>query len=360
MASTKTESRCLFGLQEEVGWAIAAVGVCSQFVLRYVWRGGSFLNLSLYAAGEERMPFQGRVLMAWILHATAANPHLSRYLGKTALHLPAGIQDPFSLVMLVVDLLAMFVGLWFSRLSLEILTNDRRFSAWASFLFCYMAYFNLVIGYGIFMMPYDLLSLTFFTVAVWLIVTERKWLLTALCLPAALNRETSLFITVFYGLYTWFDCSKGIPAIYASLRRWLPALPFLALQIGIWLGVRFWVRSLFPPSPDVYIWQFDKNLLSLIKPPNWPLFFSLFGFTLPLFIGRFRLIGNEALANSTAVISVLWFAGMMIVGVIVEIRIFSELSAFLMPCIALILRNLLRSRNTGDTECNLAFDDRRP
>jgi uncharacterized membrane protein YcaP (DUF421 family) len=81
------------------------------------------------------------------------------------------------------------------------------------------------------------------------------------------------------------------------------------------------------------------NLLSFFKPPQWPLFLSLFGFSLPLFLVKFRMIGDRRLARSTAAIMLSWLVVCLIVGAIVEIRIFNELTAFLMPCIALILWN---------------------
>ena len=79
------------------------------------------------------------------------------------------------------------------------------------------------------------------------------------------------------------------------------------------------------------------NLRSLMKPPQWALLLSLFGFTLPLFIAKFDKIGDRALAHSTAIVMALWAVAMLLVGVVIEIRIFSELTAFMMPCIALIL-----------------------
>ena len=81
------------------------------------------------------------------------------------------------------------------------------------------------------------------------------------------------------------------------------------------------------------------NLRSLTKPPQWALLLSVFGFTLPLFFAKFKKIGDKALAHATAVVMGLWALAMLFVGVVIEIRIFSELTAFMMPCIALILWN---------------------
>jgi hypothetical protein len=87
------------------------------------------------------------------------------------------------------------------------------------------------------------------------------------------------------------------------------------------------------------IFHVGQNLLSLSKPAQWPLFLSLFGFTLPLFVAKFNNIGNKPFARSTAAIIVLFLLVSLFIGVYDEIRIFNELTAFIMPCVALIIWN---------------------
>jgi len=89
----------------------------------------------------------------------------------------------------------------------------------------------------------------------------------------------------------------------------------------------------------VFDFHLVQNVKSLLKPPQWPLYLSLFGFTLPLFFCGYRWVSDRALARSLAVLLAVWAVAMMIVGVIVEIRVFDELTAFLVPAIGLILWN---------------------
>jgi hypothetical protein len=330
----------------EIGWWIFVLLACAQFTIRYVWRNAPYLDLPAYANGTGMMPFQGRVLMAWVLKATAANPHWSGVLTHLGAHLPDALQSPYAVALLIVNFIAMVVCILAGRLTLHHLTGDRTFSAWASLLLLYMAYFNLIVGYGVFLLPYDVLSLTVFVVSVWLVITERYAALTLVVAVGTLNRETIIFIPLFLALYTWFKSryAQGAPA--ASERPWAKVLPYVAVQLFIWIALRMWIEHHFRNNPlegsmptRWFGIRLAGNLRSLTKPPQWALLLSLFGFTLPLFVAKFDKIGDRALAHSAAIVMALWAVAMLLVGVVIEIRIFSELTAFLMPCIALILWN---------------------
>lgn len=328
----------------QIGWWIFVLLACAQFTIRYVWRNAPYLDLPAYANGTGMMPFQGRVLMAWVLKATAANPHLSPVLAHMGAHLPEALRSPYAVALLIVNFVAMVVCILAGRSTLQHLTGDRTFSAWASLLLLYMAYFNLVVGYGVYMLPYDVLSLTIFVISVWLVIAERYAALTLVVAIGTLNRETVIFIPLFLALYTWFKNRYAKEAPEASGRPWAKVLPYVAVQFLIWIALRMWIEHHFRNNPLESAmptrWfgiRLIGNLRSLMKPPQWALLLSLFGFTLPLFIAKFDKIGDRALAHSTAIVMALWAVAMLLVGVVIEIRIFSELTAFIMPCIALIL-----------------------
>jgi hypothetical protein len=328
----------------QIGWWIFVLLACAQFTIRYVWRNAPYLDLTAYANGTGMMPFQGRVLMAWVLKATAGNPHWSGVLTHLGSHLPDALQSPYSVALLIVNFIAMVVCILAGRSTLEHLTGDTTFSAWAALLLLYMAYFNLIVGYGVFILPYDILSLTIFVLSVWLVIAKRYAALTLVVAIGTLNRETVIFIPLFLALYTWFKDRHAKEAPEASGRPWAKVLPYVAVQLLIWIALRMWIEHHFRNNPlegsmptRWFGIRLAGNLRSLMKPPQWALLLSLFGFTLPLFIARFDKIGDRALAHSTAIVMALWAVAMLLVGVVVEIRIFSELTAFMMPCIALIL-----------------------
>jgi hypothetical protein len=247
---------------------------------------------------------------------------------------------------LIVNFPAMVLCILAGRRTLYLLTGDETFSAWGSLLVLYMAYFNLIVGYGIHLLPYDVLSLTVFVVSVWLILAKRYATLTLVVAIGTLNRETVIFVPVFLALYTWFKHKYAEQKAEVSGRSWGLVLPYVAVQLLIWLALRMWIEHHFRNNPleasmptRWFGIRLLGNLRSLIKPPQWALLLSLFGFTLPLFVAKFNKISDRALSHAAAIVMGLWALAMLFVGVVIEIRIFSELTAFMMPCIALILWN---------------------
>ena len=293
------------------------------------------------------MPYQGRVLMAWVLHGTAGNSRVGAVLAKIGAHLPTGLGDPYIVALLISTFVAVFAAVLAARATLLALTGDRRFASWVALLTLYMAYFNLLSVYGLtYTLPYDVPSLALFSIAVWLVMTRRYLPLLAVFVVGSLNRETFCFVTVFLALYTWFDTRQQVteeaPRV-AWLRR---VAPHVLLQALIWVAIRLMVHHVFRNNPvdpgnsnSVFDFHLVQNVKSLLKPPQWPLYLSLFGFTLPLFFCGYRWVSDRALARSLAVLLAVWAVAMMIVGVIVEIRVFDELTAFLVPAIGLILWN---------------------
>jgi hypothetical protein len=329
-----------------MGWWLFVLLACAQFTIRYVWRNAPYLDLPAYAHGTGMMPFQGRVLMAWVLKVSAASPRWSVVLAHMGAHLPEDLRNPYSVALLIVNFPAMVVCILAGRRTLYLLTGDATFSAWGSLLVLYMAYFNLVVGYEVFLLPYDVVSLTVFVVSVWLILAKRYAALTLVVAIGTLNRETVVFVPIFLALYTWFKHKEGEHASEVSGRSWRLVLPYVAVQLLIWLALRVWIEHHFRSNPlegsmptRWFGIRLFGNLRSLTKPPQWALLLSLFGFTLPLFLAKFNKIGDRALAHATALVMGLWGVAMLFVGVVIEIRIFSELTAFLMPCIALIIWN---------------------
>ncbi|MBB5061691.1 hypothetical protein [Granulicella mallensis] len=327
-----------------LGWLAFVVLACAHFSVLYVWRSPQFLNLVRYSHGEEQLPYQGRVLMAWVLGLTAGNSHLAPLLLRLASHLPLEFHNPYLVVLLFTAFFSMLAAILAARASLLHLTHDHQFASWAALLTLYMAYFNLVDVYGLsYSLPYDVPSLALFSLAVWLVFTQRYWLLLPVFLVGTLNRETFCFITVFLVLYAWFGANTS-ESRAAAMRR---IVPHVVIQAIVWVALRLWLHHHFLQNGFEAGQQgggfFDLHLLhnlkSLLNPFQWPLLLGLFGFTLPLLIHSYRWISDRALARSVAILLPLWALAMLLVGVVVEIRVFDELTVFLVPCIGLIVWN---------------------
>jgi hypothetical protein len=85
-----------------------------------------------------------------------------------------------------------------------------------------------------------------------------------------------------------------------------------------------------------FYYKLGYNLQTILKPRQWPVLFSVFGFTLPLVLLGKRWMKNAALERAIYLLPA-WFAVMMMVGVIIEIRIFSELISYMALAVGLIL-----------------------
>jgi hypothetical protein len=129
--------------------------------------------------------------------------------------------------------------------------------------------------------------------------------------------------------------------------RVLRLLPHVLVQAAIWIGIKLYLAHMFALNPAerdihgvaIFTGHLLYNLHELLKPQQWPVLLSICGFLLPaLWVGR-RWIRCEAMSWSCGIVMGLWLLGMLKVGVITEIRIFSEWTAFVVPLLALIVYN---------------------
>jgi len=206
-------------------------------------------------------------------------------------------------------------------------------------------------GWGLnYSYPYDVPSLMFFCVGVYLVVTERVWLYYLMFPLAALNRETICFLTVFFAIWSLERIRERDGKVTG--KNAAPAAVHVLAQAALWTVVKLslahafannFVDKIGPATGALFNIRLRFNLHALIKPQQWPVFLSCCGFLLPALWLQRRWIRYPAISRACAIILPLWFAGMMIVAVIPEIRVFSELSAFVVPALGLIVHNRFRA-----------------
>jgi len=315
-------------------WRAATLAVCAHFGLSYVGREQFFPDLRLYAAGKMDVPFQYRTLVAWIFRGLVS----SSLFAVASRHAPSLYQNPYLLAYLLVVAAAMVGAVYATAGTIRALTGDAVFARWSALLVVYMAYFTTILVYGLTnMYPYDVPSLFFFCMGVNLVVRGRRWLYYLLFVPAVFNRETICFLTVFFAVWEWFRLDG---AAAAKARR---ILPHVAAQAAIWAAIKVYLFRLYAHNASevganrVFINFLGYNLRELANPGQWPLLLSVCGFTLPLLVAQRRWIRNRALAWGCGIVMPLWFCGMMCVGVVIEIRVFTELASLAAPAAALIV-----------------------
>lgn len=315
-------------------WYLTVALVSAHFALSYVGRRASFLDLHLYAAGRLGVPFQYRTLIAWIFRGMVASPvfvALSR-------HAPSLYHDPYLLAYLLVAFTALAGSVLATAGTIYRLIGDRAFARWSALLVVYMAYFTQILMYGLtYTLPYDLPSLFFFCAGINLIVRNNLWLYYLLFIPAVFNRETICFLTVIFAVWQWCSLTGSVRS------RLLRILPHVAAQAAIWIAVKVYLFKLYEHNlSDVAANRVFKslplyNLKELATPGQWPLLLSISGFAIPLLIAQRRWIGHRALAWCCAIVLPLWALGMFLVGVVVEVRVFTEVVSLVAPAVALIV-----------------------
>ena len=328
-----------------VAWVAFTLAVCLHFSLTYNTES-DFLNLDAYMRGVENTPYQYRILMMWVFRLFATNHVVLGVAQRTHhMHAPVQFQRPQQLVQIGVAMLSLFGAVLATAGTLTRLTGDKVFSRWISLLLIYMAYADLAPGWGLaYTLPYDVPSLMFFCVGVYLVVTGRNWLYYAMYPIAVLNRETICFLTVFFLVWKWKElrARKG----NVSSREVLRLAAHGLAQAAIWIGLKLWLAHKFMGNvydyPTIvtrprFLGRVELNFHMLVRPQQWPVYLSVFGFLLPVLWLQRRWIQSEGIYWSCKILLPLWFAGMFCMGLLPEIRVFSELSAVLVPALGLIV-----------------------
>jgi hypothetical protein len=125
---------------------------------------------------------------------------------------------------------------------------------------------------------------------------------------------------------------------------------------AIWIVISRYLHHLFAGNlPDTagatFYYKLSYNFHAIVKPQQWPVLASVFGFTLPLVLTWRRWMKNAAMERGIYLL-VAWFAVMMFVGVIIEIRVFSELISYMALALGLILYHRFPALQTAGTDLN--------
>ena len=326
-----------------IGKVFFAVMVAAYFALCFS-ANGSFLNLQEYTRGEAATPYQYRVLPMFVFRAAMGIPALV----AAARHVEAMHDDPYRLIMAGIAFVAMLGAMYATQLTIARLTGDRVYAFWASFSVAYMALLLLASSFGLsYTLPYDVPALFFFALSMYLIVSGRRWWFLVLFPLAVLNRETACFITVFYAVWEWVRLAKEGAGTGERLRRIAPAV---LLQMVVWFAIKLYLVRVFGHNATernshvggLFATNLGFNLREIVKPQQWPILLSVCGFSLPFLYLQRRWIRCDGMYWACAIILPLYLAGMMMVGVIVELRIFTEWIALVVPSLALIVHNRFR------------------
>ncbi len=321
-------------------WILNALATL-QFIRFYVISTHFYLNLTAYLSGQERLPFQERVLpilimwpvqhSAWLM-AAASHRGLNPDMNSAA--------TPQTLGFYLVSLLSFIIAGFYILRLYNALTGSGllRRLVYPAFLvvslWTYVVHIDANYSY-----PYDMPSLAFFTAGLYYIYTRRFWPLVAVMVLGTFNRETTLFLI---GVYLLDAASTGTTDQTSSFRsrfdlRTIPWARVVLLAV-LWIVIKAYLAHIFSHNSraEDYI-RVKENLLRL-KPRLLPTLLNICGYLLPiLWVLRNRLRPIR-FANYIYIFPV-WIAVMFFSGVILETRIYGELCSFATVAAILLLED---------------------
>jgi uncharacterized membrane protein YidH (DUF202 family) len=174
--------------------------------------------------------------------------------------------------------------------------------------------------------PYDFLSLAFFTAGLYYIYIRKFIPLVLIMILGTLNRETTLFLIGIYLLdcatLSWANTDESFRERF-DLNR-VPWLRIAILCI-LWAGIKVTLGHIYAHNDrsEDYLRLHDN--LRDFKPKNWPGMLNITGYLLPVVFILRRYIQPVRFANYIYIVFP-WFAIMLCTGLLIETRIYGELS----------------------------------
>jgi hypothetical protein len=310
-----------------------------------------YINTALYESGRERLPFQTRVLMMapmrWA-HSSHLPAIFAHYLAHSQFwYLRA--PEPEAIVQLWINIASLVVAGWVAwqiyRAAAARVDGPHGFLGallYPLFLVLCACHYILHTIQN-FRFLYDLPSVAFFSLGLWLIYFRKSpWLFAVLFVVATLNRETTLLLLPFYML-----SEAGRNAEPGGLD-WRAAFSLRTLRVVLplaaaWVGWHFFIFHIFKHNVSEYYPRVTLNLYTLAHPRYWPQLLSAGGFLLPFVLLGRRAVRDPQLRAWLWALPV-WFAFMFFWGILVETRVFGELLPYLTCLAVLIAEDGMRKR----------------
>ena len=304
-----------------------------QFIRYYVVSTRFYLSMPRYMSGGERLPFQERVLPIALMWPIT---HFSPLMNALASH--QGPSTPGLAAFYLVSLLGFSLAGFFCVRLYHAVTATGTLHALVYPLFLVIAMWTYVVHIDAdFSYPYDMLSLAFFTAGLYFIYTRQFAALLLTMFLGTLNRETTLFLIPIYLLDA---ASLPIHDPRASFRDrfTLRRVPWtrVALLLLLWIAIKLTLTHIFAGNDASENYVRIRENLGRLKLRLLPALLNICGYLLPVVVLLRRNLRPIRFANYLYVLP-LWIAIMFYTGVILETRIYGELSAFTAIAVVLLL-----------------------
>ncbi len=295
------------------------------------------------------MPFQGRCLMMFLLRAVHRNGILAdvgAVLRASHFWFPRPVS-PEVMIQALVDVLSVAVtGVMATKLYQA--SSRRKLLTVLVYPFVLVACCATYVLHTVqnFRFVYDLPSMAFFSVALYLIYTRKPLIyFSLLFIVATVNRETTLLLLPLLLLDT-LVLRRGKENDKESSSRW--TLLLVVVLALFWVAWQIAMRYVFASNVSEFYPRIDWNVKSLFAPQAWPQMLSACGYLLIIVVIWFRKIPDARLRGWLWLIP-LWMLFMFSFGILIETRIFGELIPLIVCSATLILEEELTKRWLSST-----------
>jgi hypothetical protein len=294
----------------------------------------SYMDLSLYLEGKERMPYQGRFLMMFPMRLAEK----AAWVRRLCAHFPGKkLDDPKYMGIFLISVPVFLFTIYCIAWLYKSFSRNGALAWLVPWICIYAVQSTYIVRYEqSFMYPYDFPALAFFAAGLCLIRKRRFILFTAVFLLGTLNRETMLFLLPVLAaeLYTGMRGGKntGWKVVGSTLS--------ISLLAALWFGIRVQIQHHFPCLRSEENSHFLNNLQFLRHLQDWPEMASTCGFLWLVPLLFWRRIENTRLRLYLVALLPPWVLVMFVYGMIAEARIFGELIVLLAPTAVILFEEL--------------------
>ena len=311
-----------------------------QVVWAYHSRVPAYLNLEKYESGMEVTPCQTRILIMLMLRWAHSNKiiiHLASMISTITPIYRSRIR-PETFILSLGDTAGVAIAGWAATCIYHAASQRRILTAYIYplvLVFCTGQY--VLLALHAYRFYYDLPSLGFFAIGLYLIYFRKHPLLFALLFViATLNRETTLLLLFMFVLSSVTD-GNGIQ----WSRIWAPQTLTVAVPLGIfWISWHVLVNGIFVRNHFAYIPASEINSVLLVWPPAWPQMLTAGCYTIPFVVFHRRLVTDRTLRVWLWVLPA-WFGIMFLYAIIVEIRLYGELIPYFVCMAAIVAEEMM-------------------
>jgi hypothetical protein len=311
----------------------------------YVMATRPFLNYSTYLSGQERNPFQRRILPTLILGPLLHSPLiLTAFARLKGVFMPVERGASFTLSLIAISLAGFFTLKLYDAVSPY---RTFRFLVYPMFLYVTLWSYVILVQMNFFY-PYDILSLAFFTAGLYFIYTKQFWALFVVILIGTFNRETTIFLVPIYLIDALMRPAGNVAN--PLLKRFLHAPWARILTLFVtWAAVKLALHHAFALNDSTEDTLHIYDNAHFLLPKHWPSILNICGYLLPIVIIFQHKLTPRRFA-SYLLIFPLWFVVMYCKGIIQETRIYGELSGYTAVAVILLLEQYVATLKPSSYE----------